>query len=248
MTTTALRRIAFGVVPAVLAVGVVSGCNDSAPSVQAPPATAASTASSTTDSVPTVTPTDTGGSSESTSPAVPTVSTAPSKATGDPAKVCTTDSDSFSTPAVLAPSTKKATWGKPLDLKQEYAGTVSMSAAKPVAKKPAANDYFGPPDGQVYLLIKVTVKYKSGDDNFLGDTFFTLRDSHNNVCDSDLLSSVVQQRQRFDSVTMSKTQKSYVGTLVYDVPANQDYSKYTLMYLPDSIDSKSANAPVAWTK
>ncbi|MBB2890567.1 DUF4352 domain-containing protein [Flexivirga oryzae] len=149
---------------------------------------------------------------------------------------------------MLAPGTKKAAWGKPLDLKQEYAGTVSMSAAKPVAKKPAADDFFGPPDGQVYLLIKVTVKYKSGDDNFLGDTFFTLRDSHNNVCDSDLLSSVVQQRQRFDSVTMSKTQKSYIGTLVYDVPADQDYTKYTLMYLPDSLDSKSANAPVAWTK
>ena len=59
---------------------------------------------------------------------------------------------------------------------------------------------------------------------------------------------MVQQRQRFDSVTMSKTQKSYIGTLVYDVPADQDYTKYTLMYLPDSLDSKSANAPVAWTK
>jgi len=161
--------------------------------------------------------------------------------------VCTTNDDGFDTPAVLAPSTKKAKWGQPLDLKQSYAGTVSMTAAKPVFKKAASGDVFGPQGGQGYLLIKVTVKYKSGDDTFLGDTSFTLRDGKKNVCDSDLLSSVVQQRQRFDSVTMSKSQRSYVGTLVYDVPPNQDYTKYTLMYLPDDFENKSANAPVAWT-
>lgn len=257
MTTTTLRRISFGVVPAVLAVGVVSGCGDSAPSVQAPPATAASTAQSTSSStdngVPTVDPSDTadaGGTEESSDTGVPTVSTAPAaptEATGDPAKVCTKDPDSFSTPAVVGPSTKKAKWGKPLELHQEYSGTVTLSAAKPVAKKPDPDDFFAPKD-QVYLLIKVTAKYKSGDSTFLGDSFFTLRDSKNNACDRDLLGDVVPQRQRFDSVTMKKSTGTYVGTLVFEVPPGQDYTKYTLMYLPTSFDSKSADAPVAWTK
>lgn len=243
MTTTALRRIAFGVVPAVLAVGAVAGCNDSAPSVQAPPATAAATASSTDSGVPTVAPST---SSDAGVPTVSTAPTAPSAASGDPTKVCTAEQDSFDTPAVLGPSTKKTTWGKSLDLSGKYSGTVTLTADKPVVKKPASDDYFAP-KGQVYLLIKVTAKYKSGDSTFLGSSFFTLRDSKKNVCARDLLGSAVQQRDRFDSVTMKKTTGTYAGTLVFEVPPGQDYTKYTLMYLADSFDTKSAHAPVAWT-
>jgi len=246
MTINAHRRILLGVVPAALAVGAVAGCNDSAPSVQAPPATAASTAASTGDQptagstgsgVPTVTPSDTG---------VPTVSAAPTTSSGgDPSQVCTTD-DSFGTPGALVPSTRKARWGKPLDLSQKYEGTVSMTPAAPVAKKPSSDDIFGPPDGQVYLLVKVTMKYKSGGNSVFGGTYFTLRDTKNNVCDYNSIADVVPQREQFGVVTMGKTkEKTYTGTLVYDVPAGQDYTKYTLLYRPGLADNSDAS--VAWT-
>lgn len=247
---TARRRIALGVVPAVLAVGAVAGCNNSAPSVQAPPATAAPTTQSTGEStdarVPTVAPTDTASSSDTE---VPTVSTAPADpaATGDPAKVCTKDPSSFITPAVVGPHTKKAGWGEPLDLSQKYSGTVTLTAEEPKAKQPNSDDFFAPKD-QVYLLIKVTAKYKSGRSTFLGDSFFTLRDAKQNACDRSLLGDVVPQRQRFDSVTMKSGMSAYVGTLVFEVPPGQDYSHYTLMYLTGSTSADSAAASVAWTK
>jgi len=258
MTLTARRSIAFGVAPAVLAVGAVAGCNNGAPSVQAPPVTAASTAQSTSTGtdpgVPTVAPTDTAptdtaptDTASTDDQGVPTMSSAPSSATGDPAKVCTKDPDSFSTPAVLAPSTKKTTWGKSLELSQKYSGAVTLTAEKPVAKKPASDDFFAPKD-QVYLLIKVTAKYKSGDSTFLGSSFFTLRDTQQNACDRDVLGDVVPQRERFSSVTIKKGMSAYVGTLVFEVPPGQDYSHYTLMYLTDSFDTKDAAASIAWTK
>jgi len=248
MTTTKHRKILLSIVPMALAVGAVAGCNDSAPSVQAPPATttkaatAQSTGDSTGDGVPTVAPTD---SEESSDTGVPTVSQAPTSATGDPAKVCTTD-DSYSTPAAVAPSTKKAKWGKPLDVTQKYEGTVTMTPAKPVAKKAAEDDIFGPDDGQVYLLVKVTVKYKSGNNSVFGGTDFTLRDAANNVCDFNSIADIVPERERFSVVTIGKTkEKSYVGTLVYEVPKGQDYTKYTLLYLPGLADNSDAS--VAWT-
>jgi len=247
MMTRGLRRLAVGAVPAVLAVEAVAGCNNGAPAVQAPPATttatAASTASSTSSGVPTVAPTSAGGSSGT---GVPTVSAQPTTSSGgDPSKVCTTQ-DNYDTPAVLAPSTKKTSWGKPLDVTQQYEGTVTMTAAKPVAKKPAADDIFGPQHGQVYLLVKVTVKYKSGNASVFGGTDFTLRDAHNNVCDSDSISDIVPQREQFDVVTIGKGKAtSYTGTLVFEVPAGQDYTKYTFLYLPGL--SQKSDAPVAWT-
>lgn len=242
MTTSALRSIAVGVVPVLIGTGAVAGCGTSAPEVQAPPETATSigaaqsTASST--GVPTVTPTDTG---------VPTVSSAPATSTGgDPSKVCTT-SDDFNTPGVLAPSTKKAPWGKPLDVTQRYEGTVSMTPTAPVAKNAPADDIFGPQHGQVYLLVKVTVAYKSGNDSVFGGTGFTLRDAENNVCDYNSIADIVPERGQFDVVTVGRSKvKNYTGTLVYEVPAGQDYKKYTLLYLPD-LYVKNANAPVAWT-
>lgn len=256
MTITAHRRILLGVLPMALVVGAVAGCNDSAPSVQAPAstaATAASTADQPTDSgtdngVPTVAPSDTAGSSdtgESTDTGVPTVSAAPTSSSGDPSQVCTTD-DSFGTPAAPGPTTKKAKWGSPLDVTQKYEGTVTMTPAKPVAKKGDPNDIFGPDEGQVYLLVKVTVKYKSGNNSVFGGTDFTLRDAKNNVCDYNSIADIVPQREKFSVVTIGATkEKTYSGTLVYEVPAGQDYTKYTFLYLPGLADN--SEAPVAWT-
>lgn len=251
MTTTAFRRIAFGTVPAILLAGALAGCNDSAPSVQAPPSTA-NTAPATGSGVPTEQ--STGQSTEDPVPTdtgVPTVSEAPttSAATGDPAKVCTTEDDGFMTPGVVGPATKKAAWGKPLDLKQEYEGTVSMTAQKPTTKKPAKDDFFGPKDGQVYLLIKVDVKYKSGEKSSVGDAYFTLRDGKKNECESEsTLSEAVPKQEQFDLSTVSKTTPTYSGTLIFDVPPGQDYSKYTLMYRLDNYDNKKPDATLAWTK
>lgn len=246
MTIKTHRKILLSVLPMALAAGAVAGCNNSAPSVQAPPATAAATAQSTGEStdggVPTVAPSDTGESSDT---GVPTVAQAPTTATGDPSQVCTTN-DSFGTPAALAPSTKKAGWGKPLDVTQKYEGTVTMTPAKPVAKKASADDIFGPDDGQVYLLVKVTVKYKSGNNSVFGGTDFTLRDAKNNVCDYNSIADIVPERERFSVVTIGKTkEKEYTGTLVYEVPEGQDYTKYTLLYLPGL--AQKSDAPVAWT-
>lgn len=239
MTTTALRRIALGTVPAILAVGALAGCNDSAPTVQAPP-TSANTAAATAQSTDQPVPTDSG---------VPTVSEAPSPSatTGDPAKVCN-DTDTFLTPGALAPSTKKAKWGQPLELSQKYGGTVTITPELPKAKKPSGgNDIFGPPKGQVSLLVKVTVSYKSGDQSSIAGIYFALRDTQKNVCNYASLSQAVPKQEQFGSGDVSKTTKTYSGTLIYEVPAGQDYKKYTLLYRPGTFDSKTSDAPIAWT-
>jgi hypothetical protein len=221
----------------------VAGCSEGAPSVQAPPNTA-------TSSVPTA-PATGGGATSTNTPVptetgVPTQSSAPASATGDPSKVCTTDDD-FITPGAIAPSTKKTTWGKPLDTSLKYHGTVTITPSAPVAKKPASDDLFGPDNGQIYLLVKVNVKYKSGPSSTLYDMYFTLRDTGNNVCDDNSLNQAVPKQQQFDEGTVDKTTTSYTGTLVFEVPAGQDYKKYKLMYRPDDFDNKSTAAPVAWT-
>lgn len=242
MTTSALRRTALGVVPAVLIAGVVAGCNDGAPTVAPPPNTA-------TSSVSTAAPTDDATSTQTPVPTesgVPTQSSAPTSATGDPAKVCTT-SDDFITPGAIAPSTKKTSWGKPLDIALKYHGTVTITPSAPVAKKPSSDDLFGPDNGQIYLLVKVNVAYKSGPSSNVYDMYFTLRDTKNNVCDDNSLNDAVPHQQQFDEGTVDKTTKNYTGTLVFEVPAGQDYKKYKLMYRPDDFDNKSTAAPVAWT-
>lgn len=246
MTTTARRRIALGAVPALLLTGALAGCNDSAPKVEAPPSTAAP--SSTSSSVPTAPSTT---EAPPTDPGVPTVSTAPTEpasATGDPAKRCTARDSSFLTPGALAPTTKKAAWGKPLDLSQKYGGVITITPSAPVAKKPSEDDIFGPKDGQQYLLIKVTVSYKSGDKSSINDIYFTLRDAQKNICeDESVLTDAVPKQELFDDATLDKTAKTYSGTLVYDVPAGQDYKKYTLLYRPSDYTNKSPDASVAWT-
>lgn len=247
MTTTAFRRFAFGAVPAVLLAGALAGCNDSAPTVQAPPSTANSAAPADTG-VPTAQPTDQSTDSVPTDSGVPTVSATPSSsATGDPAKVCTEPEDGFLTPGVLAPSTKKAAWGKPLDLKQKYGGTVTITPEAGKAQAGKSGDIFGPEKGQTNLLVKVTVKYKSGDDSSIAGIYFTLRDQHKNLCDYSSLTDAVPKQEQFDDATISKTTKTYSGTLVFEVPAGQDYKKYTLLYRPGTFDDKSSDAPVAWT-
>lgn len=254
MTTTAFRRFAFGAVPAVVLVGALAGCNDSAPTVEAPSSTANSAAATDTG-VPTEPPSTDAGTDQSTESgtddSVPTVSEQPSSpsASGDPTKVCTTDTDSFVTPGVVGPDTEKAGWGKPLDLKQKYSGTVTMTAAKPTSKKPTKDDIFAPDNGQTYLLVKVSVKYKSGERSLVGDSYFTLRDGKKNLCQRESsLSEAVPDQDRFDLTSISKTSKTYTGTLVFAVPPGQDYSKYTLMYRVDDFDNKSADAAIAWTK
>lgn len=246
MTTTAFRRIALSTAPAILVAGALAGCNDSAPTVQAP-GSSANTAAATDTGVPTAPSTDQStDQSVPTDTGVPTVSAAPSSsATGDPAKVCT-ENDTFLTPGAVAPSTKKAKWGKPLELSQKYGGTVTVTPELPKAKK-SSGDVFGPPKGQVSLLIKVTVKYKSGDKSSIAGVYFTLRDTKKNVCNYASLSDAVPKQQQFDTGDVSKTTKTYSGTLVYEVPANQDYKKYTLLYRTDDFDNKSSDAPVAWT-
>lgn len=242
MTTTAVRRIALGAVPAVIAAGALAGCNDAAPTVQPPPATSQGSDQPvpTQGSVPTQ-------SSVPTDSEVPTVSAAPSSATGDPAKVCTAEDDGFLTPGALAPSTRKAAWGKPLELSQKYGGTVTITPQVPQAKKPADGDIFGPPDGQTNLLVKVTVAYKSGDESTIAGIYFTLRDSQKNLCDYSSLSQAVPKQDQFDDATLSKTSRTYTGTMVFEAPAGQDYTKYTLLYRPSTFDNKSSDAPVAWT-
>ncbi|HWC20859.1 MAG TPA: DUF4352 domain-containing protein [Flexivirga sp.] len=251
MTTTAFRRIALGATPAMLIAGALAGCgNEGAPSVQAPATSANSAAAAATDSgVPTAPSTD--QSTDDTVPTdtgVPTVSAAPSgsSSTGDPAKVCN-DNDTFLTPGAVAPSTKKAKWGKPLDLTQKYGGTVTITPQLPTVKKPSGDDVFGPEKGQVSLLIKVTVKYKSGDKSSIAGIYFTLRDTQKNVCNYASLSEAVPKQEQFDDGDVSKTTRTYSGTLVYEVPANQDYKKYTLLYRADDFDNKTTDAPVAWT-
>ncbi|WP_188835338.1 DUF4352 domain-containing protein [Flexivirga endophytica] len=252
MTTTAFRRIAFGAAPAVLLAGALAGCNDSAPSVQAP-ASSANVATSSDTGVPTAPSTGDGTDQSTDDPVptdtgVPTVSAAPpSSVSADPAKVCN-DNDTFLTPGAVAPSTKKAKWGKPLEFSQKYGGTVTITPEAPKVKKPSGdNDIFGPDDGQVSLLIKVTVKYKSGDETSIAGIYFALRDTKNNVCDFASLSDAVPKQQQFDDGDVSKTTPTYSGTLIYHVPANQDYKKYTLLYRAGTSDDKSSDAPVAWT-
>lgn len=249
MTTTAFRRIAFGTVPAILLAGALAGCNDSAPTVQAPPSSA-NTASAADTGVPTAPSTDQSTDEPvPTDSGVPTVSeqSSPSATTGDPAKVCN-DTDTFLTPGVLAPSTKKAKWGKPLELTQKYGGTVTITPELPKVKKPSGDDdIFGPDKGQVSLLIKVTVKYKSGDQSSVAGIYFALRDSKKNLCNYASLSRAVPKQEQFDDGDVNKTTKTYSGTLIYEVPAGQDYKKYTLLYRPGTFDNKSSDAPVAWT-
>ncbi|MFC6706111.1 DUF4352 domain-containing protein [Flexivirga alba] len=249
MTTTAFRKVAFGAVPAMLMAGALAACNDSAPTVQAPP-TSANNAAATDSGVPTAPATDQSTDQPvPTDTGVPTVSAAPSSsgATGDPAKVCN-ETNTFLTPGVLAPSTKKATWGKPLELTQKYGGTVTITPELPKVKKPSGeNDIFGPPKGQVSLLIKVTVKYKSGDQSSIAGIYFALRDTQKNLCNYASLSQAVPKQEQFDDGDVNKTTTTYSGTLIYEVPAGQDYKKYTLLYRPGTFDNKTTDAPVAWT-
>ncbi|RNI20285.1 DUF4352 domain-containing protein [Flexivirga caeni] len=239
--STTLRRITFSVVPVVLAVGAVAGCSNGAPGVAAPPASSTHpSATSTQSSVPTV------ASTPSTSSGVPTVATAPATSGGGDSRTMCTDPNGFGTPAAVAPSTKKAAWGKPLAFTQAYGGTARVTPASPVAKKPPANDLLGPPAGQQYLLIKVTATYQSGNTVILGSTDFTLRDAKGNVCDSDSLSGAVPTQEQFNIASLSGTSKTYTGTLVFDVPIGQDYTKYTLLYLNGM--TTGAHAQIAWTK
>ncbi|NNG39604.1 DUF4352 domain-containing protein [Flexivirga sp. ID2601S] len=242
MSKTLTRKFAFGVAPAILVATAVAGCNnEGAPSVQAPPSTAVQTSSAAPDApsstaggeVPTQSATDSG---------VPTESATPSSS-ADKSKVCAADT-SFRTPAAVAPSTKKAAWGKPLDVTQEYGGTVTFVPQAPTTKDGDPKDIFGPDEGQTNLLITVTVTYKSGDSSDVNDSSFTLLDAAGNVCDSDILGDAVPKQQRFDDATVDTTTKTYTGTLVYQVPKGQDYKKYTLLY-PPKYGSK--DAAVAWT-
>lgn len=252
MTHTAFRRVALGAAPVMLIAGALAGCNnDGAPEVQAPPATSGASSDGSSNSAAEPTAPSTGQSTDEPVPTdtgVPTVSQAPSSssATGDKSKVCTEQED-FLTPGVVAPSTKKAKWGKPLDLKQKYSGVVTVTPHKPKAKKPGSDDLFGPDEGQTNLLVKVDVKYKSGKSSLIAGIYFTLRDQKSNLCDFNSLTQAIPKQQQFDDATLSKTSKTYSGTLVFTVPEGQDYSKYTLLYRPGTY-SEGSDASVAWTK
>ncbi|TWE13280.1 DUF4352 domain-containing protein [Rudaeicoccus suwonensis] len=222
------------VVPLAAVAVALAGCGASAPSA-APPSGATPAATGTSPAA-----------APSTSTGVPTVSSAPTTSSANAGATCTTDDgSSIITPGVLAPSTKKAAWGKPLTLSQTYGGTASVTPSLPVAKKASSSDLLGPPAGQQYLLVKVTITYKSGYSVVVGSTDFTLRDTSNNVCSSDSFSSAVPSQQQFDIANLDSSSRTYTGTLVFDVPIGQDYSKYTLLYLDDM--SSSAQAQIAWT-
>lgn len=233
MNSNAIHRIALGVTPAVVMVGVLASCSPSAPSAKAPPATAKSTAA-------TGAPTETG---------VPTVSDAPSSAsTPDPAKVCDSTADDDSTPAKGGFHTKKVAWGKPLAFARDHQGKVAIAAARPTTKKTAKNDVFGPKPGQIYLLIKVTVRYKSGKASTVNDVF-VLKDAKKNLCETaSPAQDVVPTQQVFASGTVSKKTPTYTGTVIFAVPKDQDYTKYTLRYLVDDYDPSTPDTVFAWTK
>lgn len=243
VTTAASRRIVFTIAPAIVVAGALAGCGDSAPSVQAPPSTAKTTSA-------TGAPTKSGTSTEvPTASGVPTVSDAPSSSTPDPAKVCDSTADDDSTPIKGGVHTKKVAWGKPQAFDRATQGKVSVTAAKPTALKATKkDDVFGPKAGQVYLSIKVTVKYESGKASTVNDVF-VLKDAKKNLCDAaSSVQDAVPAQQVFDSSTVSKKTPTYSGTLLFSVPKGQDYTKYTLRYLVDDYDPSTTDTVLTWSK
>ncbi len=145
--------------------------------------------------------------------------------------------------------TQHGPWGKALRLDVPYAGTLKLTAAKPTSKKRHPSNTYGPKAGQAYLLVKISEKYVSGKASTVADGF-VLRDPKGNMCDPASptgIDGVVPQQQVFAGNTISKSTKTYSGTLVFIVPAGQDYSKFSLLYPQVDATGKNPDAALAWT-
>lgn len=224
MNSNVIRRIIATTAPAVLLAGVITGCSD-----------AGSTAA----------PSGAAGRA--------TVKSAGKTSAQDPSQTCAADTDgTLIVPGIVGAGTTKSNWGSAATVSQDGDRTRSVAAisvGKPVAKKQPAAEHTRLRNGQVYLLLNVSVKYKSGEKSDINSMYFVLRDDKNHACAPGNYNTLVPKKAMLRTVSVSTSHRSSTRTLVYQVPAGQDYSTYTLSYGPAGKKSHGTHDPAsaAWT-
>ncbi|WP_052593524.1 DUF4352 domain-containing protein [Luteipulveratus mongoliensis] len=226
----ATRRLRLAVIPAAFAALALAGCQDEAPTAQAPTAPATSAA-------PTQAPT----AAPSTQAPAPSTSEAPSAPSSSAA------STGVECDSTLSSNRPGNVQSKPIGTKQSASGlgfskdeSVEVTVSKPTIDATSTDDYF-PGDNMVVLEFPTTIKAVKGS-AVVSYLNFSLIDPNDNPCNPDVSGTVVPKTKQLD-VTTVKEGDSLSGLLVFAAPKGADYTKYRVIFAEDN----GGKADLGWT-